>query len=152
MRIVLMAGMLWAGAAMAAPPPSNPNPDLSPSEVVSLQLDALREVDRPVTDAGFATVFRFASPENQAQTGPLPRFARMIREGYGELINHRSARLLATIQQGEEALQPVEVTSRAGRVIRYVFLLRRIDEGPFAGCWMTDGVVQPADAGQSSET
>lgn len=150
MRALLIAGLLWAGAAMAAAP--QPDPKLSPSQVVGFQLDALREVDRPVPDAGFATVFRFTSPENRAQTGPVERFSKMIREGYGELINHRSARLLATIQQGEEALQPVEITSRAGRVIRYVFLLRRVDAGPYAGCWMTDGVVQPEDAGQSSET
>lgn len=144
--------VLWLLASVAHAEAPQPSPRQSPAQVVTIQLQALREVDRPHPDAGFATVFRFASPENRAQTGPLPRFSRMIRDGYGELVNHRSARLLTTLQQGEEAMQPVEVTSRAGRVIRYVFLLRRVDEGPDAGCWMTDGVVQAADAGRSSET
>ena len=140
--VLASAPLAWA---------QEPNPRLSPREVVQLQLDALRTVDRPSKDAGFATVFRFTSPENQEQTGPLPRFSKMIREGFGELLNHRSAKLPPTVQEADRALQPVEITSLAGRTYRYVFVLRRQGEGEYRGCWMTDGVVPRDETGQSQE-
>ncbi|MES2884577.1 MAG: DUF4864 domain-containing protein [Pseudomonadota bacterium] len=145
---LLLASVLASTAPAWA---QEPNPGLSPREVVQLQLDALRLVDRPSKDAGFATVFRFTSPENREQTGPLPRFSRMIREGFGELLNHRSAKLPATLQEADRALQPVEITSLAGRTYRYVFVLRRQAEGDYQGCWMTDGVVPQDETGQSQE-
>lgn len=128
---------------------TQPSPRLSPRDVVKLQLDALKAVDQPVKDAGFATVFRFTSPGNRAQTGPLPRFAQMIRQGFGEMINFKSAALLPTVQEADQALQPVEVTSLAGRKYRYVFVLRRQDDGNCIGCWLTDGVI-PQDQGKQS--
>lgn len=129
-----------------------PRPALTPKQVVQAQLDALKAVDQPIKDAGFATVFRFASPENREQTGPLPRFAKMIRDGFGEMLNHKSSRLLTPVQQQDQLLQPVEVVSLAGRTYRYVFLLRRIDSANCIACWMTDGVI-PQDSGvpQSQE-
>ena len=39
--------------------------------------------------------------------------------------------------------QPVELTAADGQVHRYIFLLRRQDEGRYHGCWMTDGVIRP---------
>lgn len=154
--LVLTAGLLSmmnATLAFAATPmgTAGPNPKLTPTQVVQLQLDALKAVDTPVKDAGFATVFRFASPENQGQTGPLPRFARMIREGFGEMLNHKSSRLLTPVQQADQLLQPVELVSLAGRTYRYVFLLRRIDSGACTGCWMTDGVIPQDDRAPQSQ-
>ncbi len=144
--------MLNASLASAQPgAAAQPSPGLSPREVVQLQLDALQHVDHPSKDAGFATVFRFASPENRAQTGPLPRFSAMIRNGFGELINFKSARLLASLQEDGRVLQPVELTSLGGRTFRYVFVLRRQDRSPYQGCWMTDGVIPQERQGQSQE-
>ena len=34
---------------------------------------------------GIVRVFEFASPQNRRHTGPLNRFKRMIRGGYGHL-------------------------------------------------------------------
>ncbi|TAJ52477.1 MAG: hypothetical protein EPN60_03040 [Nevskiaceae bacterium] len=124
----------------------------SPSTVVSLQLAALRQVDEPEPEAGFAIVFRFASPENQRKTGPLPRFSRLLRTGpYGALVNHREARLFAPIEQGARASVPVDVTSRSGQIYRYVFLLRKNTGEPCDGCWLTEGVVPPGAAGAAPE-
>jgi len=129
----------------------SPDPSLSPREVVEAQLAALKRVDVPQKDAGFAVVFRFTSPENRGQTGPLPRFSKMLREGFGEMINHKAATLPPTFQQADEALQAVELTSLAGRTYRYVFVLRRQQQGEFRGCWMTDGVVPQEEGGSSQE-
>lgn len=155
--LVPVAGLLVMMNAALAPAASAenataPSPALSARQVVVAQLSALKAVDLPVKDAGFATVFRFASPENREQTGPLPRFSKMIREGFGEMINHKSARLLTPVQQDEQLMQPVELVSLAGRTYRYVFLLRRVDSPSCPGCWMTDGVIpQDEGAGQSQE-
>ncbi|WP_123212864.1 DUF4864 domain-containing protein [Stagnimonas aquatica] len=150
----LLGGGLLAYAWLRAPAVvTQPEPGQSPRTVVSLQLAALREVDAPEPEAGFATVFRFASPENQRQTGPLPRFARLLRSGpYGALINHREALVLAAIEQGGQARVPVDVTSRSGRIYRFVFLLRRVADPACPGCWRTDGVIPPADAASAPET
>ncbi len=150
LALAIFLPILNAAGAAPLPAAPQPSPGLSPREVVQLQLDALKKVDQPVKDAGFATVFRFASPRNQAQTGPLPRFSKMIREGFGEMLNHKSARLETTLQQQDEALQPVVLTSLAGRTFRYVFLLRLQDSEDCKACWLTDGVI-PQDESTSSQ-
>lgn len=152
---VFLAGFLAlvaATVAQAGALANHPHPDLSPREVVEIQLNALQQVDVPARDAGMATVFRFASPGNRSQTGPLPRFAQMLRDGYPEMLNHRSHSLPAAVVQGDEALQPVELTTRGGRIVRYIFILRQQSEGLYKDCWMTDGVVLPEDQPQGRET
>ena len=146
---VLLA--LAAGAGSAADPSetTQPSPRLSPGDVVRLQLEALRHNDDPSTDSGIAVAFALASPQNQAQTGPLARFIRMVHENYPELLNHRGARLSAAKIHGDEAWQPVELTDSDGRRLRYLFILRRQVAPPCAGCWMTDGVI-PAEARQKA--
>src|SRR4051812_23089651 len=70
----------------------SPSPDLSPRQVVRIQLDALRRNDVPAPDAGIATTFRFASRANRQATGPLRRFAEMLRNPlYAPMIDHASA-------------------------------------------------------------
>ena len=47
----------------------------------------------------FATVFAFASPQNQAATGPVERFASMLRTpAYAPLIGHSAASIVTTMQ------------------------------------------------------
>ena len=64
-----------------------PSPALSATQVLRTQLLVLRMG----ADDGIARCFAFASPDNRRQTGPLPRFARMIREGYGVMLQWRKA-------------------------------------------------------------
>ena len=129
--------------AVAAP---EPQPALKPADVVQMQLDALRDNDAPSPNAGIATVFRFASPPNRAQTGPLPRFTQMIREGYPDLLNHRQSKLFPLVTEADHVVQPVEIVTHKGETFRYLFMLRQYDQ-PQGKCWMTDGVIgRPASA------
>lgn len=128
-----------------------PNPKLTPKQVVAAQLDALKNVDTPQADAGFARVFAFTSPGNRQQTGPLSRFSRMLKENYGGLINHRSSRMAATKLQGRDALQPVTVNGIGGAEYRYVFILHQQESGAYQDCWMTDGVVAEQTERQTPE-
>ena len=53
----------------------------------------------PRREGDFAAVFAFASPQNQAATGPLERFTRMLRTpAYAPLIGHRAASIVTTMQ------------------------------------------------------
>ena len=117
-----------------------PDPDLTPEEVVAIQLRALQLNDQQ--DRGIAVAFRFASPQNRASTGPLPRFAGMIRNGpYSSMLNHVSAACQDPLVRGNEAMQRVAVTASDGLVINYVFILSRQSSEPYQDCWMTDAVV-----------
>ena len=144
-----------SAAAPAAPPssvpPSNdmthssPSPDLTPEQVVHIQLEALRRNDQPSPDAGIAVVFKFASPENQRQTGPLEKFTRMVKgPEYGLMVNHRSSQVseVEIDPVSGEAKQLVKITAASGEVALYVFILSRQTDGAFKDCWMTDGVIR----------
>lgn len=122
-----------------------PGPELSPQQVVAIQLDALADNDHPLPNAGIATVFRFASPSNREMTGPLDRFTLMVNgEAYRDMINHTASRLLAPQADPTHTYIPVELTTRIGTRVRYVFVLSRQTGGECTGCWMTDGVM-PVD-------
>ena len=129
---------------------AEPTPELSPREVVELQLVALRENDDE--DRGIAVAFRFASPTNRRSTGPLERFARMIKGPlYRAMLSYDEATYAQTIVRGPIALQRVELTVGSERVI-YDFLLVRQRGGSYDSCWMTEAVqiVDPADRSQDT--
>ena len=85
MKQYLFAAALFA--ATAAPvvadhlPQTQPDPSLSPQDVVSIQLEALRNNDTPYDNRGIEVTFNFASPANKRITGPIERFAAMVRGG-----------------------------------------------------------------------
>jgi hypothetical protein len=125
-----------------------PSPTLSPEDVVSIQLDALRHNDSPTRDAGIETTFRFASPANRVTTGPLDRFVDLVKtSAYRAMINHRRVERGPMRVEGDEARQRVVVYSAAGTRVAYMFVLSRQHGGTFDGCWMTDGVVRMDDTG-----
>ena len=154
LRTLLCAVLLpLAGVASAAPAATlHPDPGLDPATVVRLQLKALAHNDQPMADAGVAVVFDFASPANRAQTGPLDHFSAILHAMYAPLLNHRSAQLRPIVMQGNRAVQMVDLVGRNGLPMRYVFLLSRQSQPPYAGCWMTDSVVaQPQSQDQQQE-
>ena len=128
---------------MPNPPHANPgprpNPDLSPMEVVRLQLDALRRNGELGGDVGIAVAFGFASPANRAVTGPLPRFVGMLKNPlYRPMIDHASARFGPVQVNGDVARLQAVLFGRSGEVAAYDFTLSKDAE---TGCWLTDGVM-----------
>jgi len=125
-----------------------PSPELSPEDVVSIQLEALRHNDTPTRDAGIATTFLFASPANRVATGPLDRFADLVKtSAYRAMIDHRRVERGPMHVDGDDARQRVVVYSATGARVAYMFLLSRQHGGPYDGCWMTDGVTRIDDTG-----
>ncbi|HET7458656.1 MAG TPA: DUF4864 domain-containing protein [Gemmatimonadaceae bacterium] len=137
-----------SGTAPASATRPKPSPTLAPERVVAIQLDALQHNDTPSADFGIATAFQFASPANRVATGPLDRFAGLVKTpAYRAMINFARAEFAPMRVDGDRARQRVTVFSAAGRRVSYVFLLSRQQGGEFDGCWMTDGVTRvDADA------
>lgn len=118
-----------------------PNPDLSPEQVVTIQLEALQHNDTPERDSGIAIAFRFASPANQAATGPLANFILLVKNPlYQPLLNHRSVERAPVKIAGDEAQQRVILMSATGVKAVYLFTLSKQADGRYKDCWMTDGV------------
>ena len=116
-----------------------PHAGLAPGDVVVAQLDALRE--GAGGNEGIAVAFRFASPGNRRSTGPVERFARMIREGpYEVLLGYDGAHPGPVEVDGDSATQRVTIV-RGGTSRHFVFILTRQWDGDCVGCWMTDAVL-----------
>ncbi len=149
----LLAGASGAGAVAQGLPPELsdslvPAPDLTPHEVVRIQLNALRRND--AENRGIAVAFRFASPANKASTGPLPRFIHMIKAGpYRMMLEFEHASYASLEVEGDRAAQRVTLVG-SEEVVTFVFLLKR-QAGPLCqGCWMTEGVVVVPEAGRAA--
>jgi hypothetical protein len=146
---------LFLALALLAPP-THPAPTLTPSDVIGIVLHALQHNDEPTRDAGITTTFEFASPENRQETGPLERFALMIKNpAYRPMLGFRSATRGRMEIEGNHARQRVVVVGKDGSQVTFVFLLSKQPDGPYANCWMTDGVIRqraPQPAPGTTET
>lgn len=132
-----------ATPAMSVLPDSlpEPAPELSPKEVVRLQVEALGENDTPRADAGIEAAFNFASPANKRATGPLSRFRRLFETpAYGPMIGHEGATYSAPRVDGTVARMGVILTTETGARVGYLFRLSKQGEPPCKDCWMTDAV------------
>ena len=122
-------------------PEIQPTPEYLPDEVVGIQMRALANNDRPFQDAGIALTFRFASPSNKANTGPLPRFTNLFSNpAYQPMINHTMLEIGEPEIRQDRAKVPVMIEAKNGTKMVYLFMLSRQTESPYEDCWMTDSV------------
>ena len=120
-----------------------PSPDLSPREVVQLQVEALGTNDEPFAEAGIAAAFNFASPANKRATGPLARFRTLFEtSAYGPMIDHAGATYSQVQLEGRTAQMGVLLNTEDGGQVGYLFRLSKQTEAPHEACWMTDGVMR----------
>lgn len=129
-----------------------PNPTLSPRDVVRIQMAALQHNDSPTPDHGITVAYRFASPQNRAYTGPLPQFATMIHNNYGDMLNWIKADYAPIIRHGDQAFELVTLVTARHTKAEYVFVLSRQTDAPHKGCWLTDSVVSPSPTQPPSES
>ena len=132
---------------------TGPSPSLSASDVVAAQLAALRDEPQDGDGAGegIRTAWSFASPGNRAATGPLSRFALLLRNPlYVGLLEHRAASLGPVEESGDEAHQEVLVLTRDDRTEGYTWVLARRWAPPHEGCWLTDGVLRHPERGHDA--
>jgi len=55
-------------------------------------------------------------------------------------LNHIGSRMEDIVIEGNDALQPVWLTTSGGMEIGYLFELGKQSEGEFKGAWMTNAV------------
>jgi len=142
--LILAAVVLAGGTAGAGERVVAPDPGLSPERVVEIQLDALQHNDDPHKDAGIARAWAFAHPLNKIVTGPLQRFASMIKSpGYRMLVDHRAHSIRRVVVMEETALFAVAVVPASGPLVFYQWKLEKVQDGALAGDWLTVAVSPP---------
>lgn len=132
-------------------PPVLPSRELSPEDVVSIQLKALSNAENdPATNNGIARVWAFAHPANRAATGPLPRFKLMLQSpSYRALLGHSAHVLKQVAITAEKAHYAIKVTGSNGAVYGYSWHLGRVASGNYQGMWMTTSVAFVGKIGQA---
>jgi hypothetical protein len=114
-------------------------------------MKALQFNDNPAPDFGIAQTWNFAHPRNRAMTGPLPRFASMLKgPGYGSMLNHASHRIVAVPGDDNRATFDVFMETSTGQVLLFNWAVELVEGGEFDNCWMTVAVSMPRLAGQGS--
>lgn len=120
-------------------PELQPSSELSPEDVVKIQVEALQQNDD--ADSGIEVTFRFASPANKQVTGPLFRFKELVKNPvYRAMLNHKSADYGKMEFNGDTATQRVTIIESNGEATVYLFTLSRQNLAECPGCWMTDSV------------
>jgi hypothetical protein len=148
--LVWIASPFVAGLAQLAD--LTPRPELSPEQVVQFQVTALQHNDDPKADAGIERAFLFASPSNKTATGPLGKFARILKgPAYSPMINNVSSSIIGSNLVGDQARVAIKVVAASGRHVTYVFVLSKQSEGEFSNCWMTDSVLLLDEGEDSSD-
>ncbi|MEE2998775.1 MAG: hypothetical protein VX693_02530 [Pseudomonadota bacterium] len=121
---------------------TRPHPSLSPKDVVHIVMNALKNNDHPNKNSGIAITFKFASPANKINTGPLERFSSIIKsQTFQSMINHHSTTYEKYNLLGNRANIDVILISSVGKIFGYRFFLSRQNGNKFEGCWMTDAVI-----------
>jgi hypothetical protein len=116
-----------------------PDPELSPREVVAIQVAALQAYRND--PAAVAQCFAMASPVNRAVTGPLVRFSLLVQnDQYRPLITASVATIGDAVVRGDSALVTVTLSDPSGQANVFHFFLSRQKREGLEGCWMTDAV------------
>ena len=143
LQVTAFLVVLVAPGLAAHLPQTEPDPSLSPRDVVSIQIEALQQNDTPYQDRGIEVTFNFASPTNKRVTGPLKRFTLMVHNPtYGPMIDRRSAKYENLKVEGDIARIDVILISDEGEYVGYRFILSRQHGNNYDGSWMTDAVMR----------
>jgi hypothetical protein len=139
-----LGGWFLAVSSAQAQQLIRPERSLSPADVIRIQLEALSANGRGDDMTGIEQVWAFAHPDNRRLTGPLPRFARMLRSpSYLLLLGNRGHRIERVSVDDGSAHFAVRV------IYGYSWRLSRTTEGAAAGAWMTTSVALVGRLGEA---
>ena len=129
-----------------------PNPALMPIEVISIQLNALKDNNNPYLNAGVAQTWEFAHPSNRKYTGPLKNFTKMMyAPSYVIILDHIDHNIIYVSVRDFIAHYFVEMTDKEGNKFGFTWTLEKvITESKFKDCWMTTAVSQPLPLAKSA--
>ena len=127
-----------------------PNSNLKPFDVLTIQLNSLKNNNNPYKDAGIEQTWVFAHPINKASTGPLERFRQMIySDSYKILISHQNNKIIILEESVNKFVYKVYVLSKDKKKYYYIWQIEKVtQEGNLKNCWMTTGVSDPIYLGE----
>ena len=127
-----------------------PNTNLDPFEVLMIQLNSLKNNNKPYKDAGIEQTWEFAHPNNKEITGPLDKFKEMIySENYKILISHENSEITILKENKDMSLFKVIVLTKNKEKYYYIWQIEKVLlEGNFKNCWMTTSVSNPKYIGE----
>ncbi len=118
-----------------------PIPELTPGEVVGIQLAALK-ANNP-EDQGIAVAYRFSSLRNKELTGGFEKYSLILKQdNFAPMLENNGIDLGPQEIKGNTAIVAVRVRLDEGITTGYIFILTRQDSGDDKDSWLTDGVMQ----------
>ena len=128
-----------------------PNSKFKPFEVLMIQLNSLKNNNKPYKDAGIEQTWEFAHPINKTFTGPLERFKQMIyNDSYKILISHENNKTIILEETPNKFVYKVYVLSKNKKKYYYIWQIEKVErEGRFKDCQMTTGVSDPIYLGKT---
>lgn len=137
---------LWLNVALAQVPAS-PSAPAAPA-VGSAEAKAVQQVIRAQLEAfaadDAARAYAYASPAIRGVFPSADIFMHMVRNGYPVVYRPASVVFLKPEKDGEEILQPVQMTDAEGRVWIALYTMQR--QG--SGAWLTNGCRLARSGGQ----
>ena len=129
----------------------NPNKNISPKEVVKIQLSGLQKNDLNYKDRGIEQTWTFAHPNNKRMTGPLSNFKRMIKgASYQMMINHLSHTITELGSSDKWAQFEVIILDKDKIYHKFNWQVEKYTEdGDLKDCWLTTMVSSPIPLGSS---
>ena len=147
---LFLSVLLFVSTPILARELLRPDPSLSPAHVVKIQLQALQRNDEPTPDAGIAQTWAFAHPDNKRMTGPLEKFAQMLKgPSYRMLLGHLEHTIKTVVGSNQTVLFNVTVVTADNQRVSFQWTLSKVRSGPLSGAWMTIGVSPPLRAKDS---
>tara|TARA_B100001250_G_C19753108_1_gene768767 strand:- start:578 stop:1039 length:462 start_codon:yes stop_codon:yes gene_type:complete len=127
-----------------------PNSNLKPFDVLMIQLNSLKDNNKPYKDAGIEQTWEFAHPNNKKITGPLDKFKEMIYgENYKILISHENTEITILKEKEDISVFKVIVLTKNKEKYYYIWQVEKVLlEGELKNCWMTTSVSNPKYIGE----
>ena len=122
-----------------------PNTSLKPMDVLTIQLNSLKNNNVPYKDAGIEQTWKFAHPNNKSVTGPLEKFKKMIySENYQLLIGHENYEIIVLNESKNTFVYKVYILSKDKKKYYYIWKIEKVvEDGNLKNCWMTTKVSGP---------
>jgi len=129
----------------------SPNKNISPKEVVKIQLNGLQQNDIEYIDSGIEQTWKFAHPNNKRVTGPLSNFKMMIKsDSYGMMINHLSHTVTELGSSDKWAQFEVIILDKDKIYHKFNWQVEKYTlDGSLKDCWLTTMVSSPIPLGSS---
>jgi hypothetical protein len=115
-----------------------PNPILTPEQVVQLQLKAIHDCKQDAKK--IEDCFAFASPANREVVGSSDNLLRMVRQSYNVLLEDADVQIGQAVIEDRYAVVLVTIIDREQTAYAFRFFLSKQDVAPWIDCWMTDEV------------